>query len=97
MNIKQQAIEAGIDAFAKESQRGAQEGDDTINPADPWTAFANAFLAVLADPENWTDEMEVAVRKSVETQTGPRRFTVRPQTPQEEFAAVINHVKGLPT
>lgn len=70
MNIKQQAIEA----MHRADMAGAN-----------YERMLDAALAVLADPEKWTDEMDAEVTKA-DWMTG-----------HGPFAAVINHVKGLPT
>ena len=50
----------------------------------------DAALAVMADPENWTAEMRAA-SGSAYPDEGDIDFE------RVEFAAVITHIKGLPT
>lgn len=60
-------------------------------------AMLDAALAVMADPGNWDKEMDRAstkgVIKALESGVGPDGSEIA----SFQFAAVINHIKGLPS
>jgi len=89
MNIKQKMIAAAREAGL------VWVYENLDKDADPVEDMLDAALSVLADPANWTDELEtvIAIAKH-EYDPGE---CGDPYIDGVGFGAVINHVKGLPS
>ena len=83
MNIKEKMIEA-IDELILACMAGDIDLEELAG------RMADDVLAVLADPENWTPDIE---KVSWNAAAGEEGGDIERVT----FAAVITHIKGLPT